>query len=260
MRVHLSKIFLPPLLFLLSAHASAFEGIETVLRITNSACTATLVGPNVMVTAAHCVADETVSIEFGPRAIGVHCTAHPGPSPQGRGIDFALCLTPDIQIGLENYESFAPVGPADNEVSLVGYGCSGSFGDDLFRVGDINSSTIGAPESGLPTYVGSAVLCPGDSGGPVFFQSDRELTSRQIIGVKSRSGLELDGGDQDLERGIIAATATANAREFISDWATMNNVTVCGINASDDLTCNGYDGSSSGTGVGTHDLRSAPPH
>lgn len=61
-------------------------------------CTATAIGPRVILTAAHCLERGTrlqIKVDSQAEAIGVDCTLHPGYYPYRRGklFDYALCHT-----------------------------------------------------------------------------------------------------------------------------------------------------------------------
>ena len=79
----------------------AIQKIVAVVGRNLVACTATLVGPRVLLTAAHCIGESgKVALQFvdavwiAPEKLIGECTRHPGYRPQGRQafLDYALCL------------------------------------------------------------------------------------------------------------------------------------------------------------------------
>ncbi|MEM7155678.1 MAG: trypsin-like serine protease [Myxococcota bacterium] len=162
-------------------------------------CTGTLVHPEVVVLASHCLffagGQAPAFAEFGTnsdapdRQVPVDtCTMYPGWQPEtGGGIDVAFCTLSEpvldvpivpILMGCET----EVLGPGQ-EVTLVGYGItdSGSFGIKHEVVTTINNLE-GDTEVNLGGNGTSS--CNGDSGGPAYLQL--EDGSWRVFGVTSR--------------------------------------------------------------------------
>lgn len=186
-------------------------------------CTGTLVGPNTILVAAHCVdsPDDTplpnVQLWIDSRRIELSCERHPDylkqdyrPSAPRGSEDFALCLIKDggrrpAFLKKINYEVVEPeisLNPGD-KVLMTGYGCSvlnltsdGKLNAvperGILRIGD--EKIDAAFETWKSAYVTirsqrgrEPALCPGDSGGPLL--TGATLTNpdrvRRVRGVNS---------------------------------------------------------------------------
>lgn len=185
-------------------------------------CTGAFIGPNVMLTAAHCVDKITgpprkLAIRFGVRTIKFRCSVadeylarQPAfQTPRGSE-DFALCLLLDQRrppealsdVRFEVVER-TPI-PANTAVLMTGYGCdglqwiNGAFvsppADGLLRIGDEHIATAAAADASRNgQYVTTRsidgrepTLCPGDSGGPLF--SDATIENPEGVTVIDRHG------------------------------------------------------------------------
>lgn len=176
----------------------------TILDKKPSTCTATLLGPNAVLTAAHCVDtfDGQAIVEpklgIGARVMPLTCSVFPpylkldekARVPRGSE-DYALCRiedggnTPEVlrQLTYEVVEADTGLAAGD-KVLVTGYGCTmvavidGDLetikGTRTLNIGDsfIERASGGVP--GQPMYVTTrsveakgVSLCPGDSGGPL---------------------------------------------------------------------------------------------
>lgn len=161
-------------------------------------CTSTLIGPQTLLTAAHCVGagqDASIKVEGAPY-VGT-CTHHPD-YPQDPSADYALCrmTQPVPGVPYESINTNPKALKVGMYIRLSGYGCISISGtgpiDDVYRVGN---SPITALPGELPhepnsiittaTVVEDAILCRGDSGGPAFIESDMS-SARVVASVNSR--------------------------------------------------------------------------
>lgn len=187
-------------------------------------CTATVIGPQTILTAAHCVRNGRLgSIRLRDFSSDVTCTRHPNYEGESNHIfDIALCLidTPIPRRILDAYErvnldSARPV--AGDVIVLQGFGCvtkSGPMADVLY----VGTATIfGHPhEINLIRASGESSLCEGDSGGSAFLQHG---LSRNIIGVNTSASTQ-DGR----EASILVGTGAAAIAKFLKDWPQV----ICG--------------------------------
>ncbi|WP_370450930.1 serine protease [Corallococcus sp. CA049B] len=140
-------------------------------------CTATLVAPRIALTAAHCVGYKSTAIgtygtvDFGASGKRTVVQARPFGSNTGKS-DVALVV---LDKACSKKITPVPIGtavPSDGtEISIFGFGCA-SESTTCVRAGGNTKQVVTA------TIGESAVLCPGDSGGPV-------LVAGKIVGVNS---------------------------------------------------------------------------
>lgn len=210
-----------------------------VIRISsgNSYCTATVVGPRVILTAAHCTSanGQIVPVSEKPNAhvfvvaqneYKATCTISSLYSVGDH--DMALCVT-DREVPMK-YASLSkePVKLKD-VISLIGYGCvnpgSGTGGNDgILRVGEAPVTRENIPGRYDFETKGSAALCYGDSGGPAFEQvKDAKNEHHYIVGVNSRANI------RDLS--LLTAVFHPQSVKFAEDFERKHAVLICGISA-----------------------------
>jgi hypothetical protein len=185
---------------------AAFDYVDNLGRPATYTCTATLLGPRVLLTAAHCVdmgkksQFRTAHLIAGERTIKVYCDPDPryfesdpnGLAPRN-SYDFALCElswqgattpVPLTKITFETIDVTTPLKRQD-PVVMVGYGCANMSVEDHSRIvfvtdlkmlraaGETIELGVGE-EKGTPATVRTRspkgkepALCKGDSGGPM---------------------------------------------------------------------------------------------
>ena len=199
-----------------------------VVRI-NRSCTATLVGSNCAITAAHC--GDNGERGFLELFDGTDVTFTVIQMPQyidaGASFDLSvLKLDDDVNV------PFASVGLNHSfrngqQVVLAGYGCTRPDGtggnDDILRIGP--SKVVG--ESGTDIVSqwreqDGAALCFGDSGGPMF-HSTSKAGSRTLIAVNSKGNIRDTNYNMRLDIDEV--------REFLELSADRHGLEIYGVNA-----------------------------
>ena len=221
-----------------------------------ASCTATFVGPTVMLTAAHCV-DTALSaktrelwVEVDGRKLQFNCTISPAylehppqiTSPRGSE-DYALCiwrgkdaLPPSLKaLANEVVEVSQPL-VKDDKVLMIGYGCtdlkvvSDEFiwkpSDKTLRIGDQQVEMAPKYDPAQPAYARlrsiqgkEPALCPGDSGGPMFSGATTTdpLAKRRIRAVNSSINMEKAAGGYDI-LSFVSSTSTITFDNWAREW------------------------------------------
>lgn len=188
-------------------------------------CSASIVGPEVILTAGHCRGNnETVSFNFDGQRHDGRCRRHPDFTENRNDFlnnDFSLCVfSPRIDSVV--FADLSPVSVnAGNQVTLQGFG-QNRLG--TLQVGEANIQQI----NGKDIITNSNVrLGGGDSGGGLILGTpDLEDGPFQIIGVNSRVGAN---------QSFFNRVNLQRSQDFFRDFAEDNNVEICGINS----TCSG---------------------
>ncbi len=231
-------------------------------------CTSTMIGPRVMLTAAHCVDDAgrmaVPTVMLGGSARRFTCEAHPDymrrphvPGSTRSSEDYALCMLDmpgDLPEPLASMR-FDVVQPSiapnvDDPVLLIGYGCSSltvdaggrlarNEPDGKLRIGDARIGTASDSTSSsayitVRSVVGKqAAICPGDSGGPVFSGVSESAPegARRIRAVNSAVGpVPRTDGKYDIAS-YLSSTAVPTFRSWSDAWlARHKHPVACGLN------------------------------
>lgn len=199
-----------------------------VIRMFNgrSSCTASVVGPRAILTAAHC--GETGDV--------VQFKTISGKTYKAKLTRAPIYPTKDLDVAAGYVSENVDVKPvsivADRfeqrkmSVDLIGYGCTkpdGSGGNDgLLRAG---KSVITDPANDYDLELkepGGAALCYGDSGGPVFYKGKQ-------IAVNSKGNIK--------DVSWVTRLTNPDPKAFLLKWASDNGASVCGLNVGcDDST------------------------
>ena len=163
-----------------------------------NACTATVIGPRTLLTAAHCVASETAPHTLlspvnyypdgfdGRRISAVAVVVHPDFAGANKA-DFAVVrLAEDVGAAPARLATQAPrVGEG---VELVGFGKTSETSAD-FGTRREATTTVGLVDAQTMRFFGASNglgnLCNGDSGGPTFVTRAGQV---YLIGVHSSKG------------------------------------------------------------------------
>ncbi len=191
-------------------------------------CTATVVGPKVILMAAHCAGEGSVAnFSIDGKAFSATMTQSPQFAIEH---DLALGVTADtINVAPFSIGGTPSVG---QQVTLMGYGCTtadASPSDGKLRQGVSVVSEVKTARFASATANG-ALLCPGDSGGPAYIKDGSKFL---VMGVNSSVKIKMDG--TIIGPNYSARTDGTDQRRFFTDFATAKGVQICGINT----TCGG---------------------
>ncbi len=233
-------------------------------------CTATLIGPGVFLTAAHCLDRGAsrglrlaVSLKLGPHTLTATCKVSPeyaaavdalewfGGAPRAIE-DYALCLfkiptpSPSLLANLRyeviDTESTVLEGAP---LLLTGYGCGNididangklrfSNYDYAFRIGNSSAEKRNSSVTiSMSSSTSEPTFCPGDSGGPLLSGATEEnqKLARRVRGVNSSIAPYLTSTGEQRFRSTAAALATAKFKSFALAWLVEHNgLVACGVN------------------------------
>jgi len=148
-------------------------------------CTATIVGPRTVMTAAHCAIHNAAFTHNGKR-YPVRFIISKDYATLGH--DLGVAVT-DEDIEGASYASIGSGMQSGDRVELLGFGCTrpggkGPRGSLLY-----GPTTIRRMREGtfISREKGGSALCPGDSGGPAFLSRQGQ---RWLVGVNARGNLK----------------------------------------------------------------------
>ncbi|MDB5872204.1 MAG: hypothetical protein JWQ07_1646 [Ramlibacter sp.] len=232
---------------------------QTVFGRRTGTCTASLLGPNVALMAAHCVDDQgesggkplTPTLLVGDREMAFTCEIHPDylkrptrfRSPRGSE-DYALCVLNDSGVRpellktmrFEVLDADAPLKHGDS-VLMTGYGCADlhtvdgepvyTKADGQLRLGDaaIDLATASVPDAATYATIRSRqgmepALCPGDSGGPLL----SGITSKNPDRLRRVRGVNSSVATERIPgttpaRYDFVSSVAATGTKVFRDWA-----------------------------------------
>jgi len=192
-------------------------------------CTATAVGPNVVLTAAHCIPDDAQAlVASGDTNTLITCKHHPA-YPANPAADFALCRAADAlsrpEGGFEKVNIDVTLLKIGNDLLLLGYGCiAENASERTFGVlyeGPATIRQLPLEQSAFIQTEGGAALCSGDSGGGAYHFLDDGKTIRRLVGVNAQGDVHT--------RSLIAATSTNLFLDWARGWSKDNAAGICGV-------------------------------
>jgi secreted trypsin-like serine protease len=187
------------------------------LQAGNEVCTGTIIGPRVVVSAAHCAELKNTYFVYQGERYNVTFTS--SREYKSKEHDVAVAVTSrDIKNA-----SFGTVGTGVRHGStllLAGFGCTVAGGKSgLLHIGSTKVIGMDADHM-LSISSRGAVLCQGDSGGPAFL---REGSKHVLVGVNSAGDIRNINLDVRLDSEL--------SRGFLKRVADKFKVAICGITA-----------------------------
>lgn len=194
-------------------------------------CTATVVGPRAVLTAAHCVADGGQGdLVIGRGRFHLTCRRH-GNFFKPPEYDVALCLaSEDIRLRqrtdrFERVHDGAEIDLSSRKVQHLGFGCTSQGGADfgiLYR-GDATVSVTPTPTAPRIETRDGARVCAGDSGGAAYLQVGGE---RVVVGVQSTGAATFTQMAALTDRDTVALLVRATQP---NSQGTPQKVRICGL-------------------------------
>lgn len=206
-----------------AAEVSTMENHERIQRIVNGTqtsdyesvgivngqCSGTLIAPNAVLTAAHCIPESgPQDFEVGGRTYSAkQVVVHP--QYESEDIDLAVMILNENVVGIEPAEINRVPPQVGQMLTLVGFGATGtaqSGHDGSFGVKHVGQTPIDEVTSTLVNWnyddPSESNTAPGDSGGAAFLEIDGKLV---LAGVTSGGTLENAGlGDKSIDMRVDA--------------------------------------------------------
>ena len=190
-------------------------------------CTASVVGPQVVLSAAHCMGQgATITFTSGGNrysAVCTHSRAYSGNSTA----DYAYCKTDKVVSGIKYEHVMIDKHPNMNvgsEIQLTGFGCvrpgGGGGNDGIYRIGKAKITRLpSGTDNDTIAARQPAALCFGDSGGPAFFY---EGNKRFQLSVNSRGNIS--------DTSYLSSMFSAEGKRFTLAWLEANpGMQICGV-------------------------------
>ena len=230
-----------------------------------AACTAALVGPQALLTAAHCTpASGSISFKLAHNDYTAVCESDSAYASDPSA-DWALCkVVPSVRspVGLkfESVEMTPMKQLQDVPLLLGGYGCTSDqvgagLPDDKKPTYDIGENAVAetslsahhkyesefyAPsqKNNLFTDDWGSNICPGDSGGPAFriTESVGGLYEHRVIAAVNSRVFYQDPSRRTYGASILSSTG-GDFGGWALGWARNQSVSICGVTPGPSASC-----------------------
>lgn len=196
-----------------------------IIRITtgSAGCTASVVGPKVVLTASHCGTTGAIST-FKVNNVSYSGTFKRSSLYPAQDHDVAVIIVDkDVDLGAQkNYSTIGGKAEKGKDIQIFGYGCinpgGGGGNDGILRTGlatitDFSNFDI------VSQKPGGAALCFGDSGGPAYIKDGTEWKQ---ISVNSKGNIK--------DTNYTTRTDLQESTKFLEDVVAQYKVDICGVN------------------------------
>jgi hypothetical protein len=192
-----------------------------LIRTGNAGCTASVIGPRVVLTASHCGTNRAKSV-FSANGKQYEGTFLRSPLYPSKDHDIALIVvTKDVDLGGKPYTTVGGSPQVGDKLTIFGYGCvkpqGGGGNDGKLRRGD---ATITGHAGYDLVSTNGAALCYGDSGGPDYAVDPKDGVSKQVS-VNSKGDIA--------KTNYTARLDVQDSVTFLQDVANANKIDICGI-------------------------------